>query len=63
MLSTYYNTKHHEKICKKNLVDCNEIDNKSDKGEPLIKFGCSNFLCDRVKSHKKTYENFKRQIN
>lgn len=30
MLSTYYNTKHHEKICKKNLVDCNEIDNKSD---------------------------------
>ena len=35
-----------------------KIDNKSEKGEPLVKFGCSNFLCDRVKSHKKTFDNF-----
>jgi phage anti-repressor protein/DNA-directed RNA polymerase subunit H (RpoH/RPB5) len=35
-----------------------KIDNKSDKGEDLIKFGYSNSLCDRVKTHKKTYENF-----
>jgi hypothetical protein len=35
-----------------------KIDNKSKNGEPLIKFGNSNFLCDRVKRHKKTYENF-----
>ena len=34
-----------------------KIDNKSKNGEPLIKFGNSNFLCDRVKRHKKTYEN------
>jgi len=35
-----------------------KIDNKSKNGEPLIKFGNSNFLSDRVKSHKKTYDNF-----
>ena len=35
-----------------------KTDNKSKNGEPLIKFGNSNFLCDRVKSHKKTYDNF-----
>ena len=35
-----------------------KIDNKSSNGEPLIKFGYSNSLCDRVKTHKKTYENF-----
>lgn len=35
-----------------------KLDNKSDKGEPLVKFGYSNSLCDRVKTHKKTYENF-----
>jgi len=29
-------------------------DNKSKNGESLIKFGSSNFLCDRVKNHKKT---------
>jgi len=35
------------------------IDNVSTKkDEPLIKFGCSNFLSDRVKSHKTTYSNF-----
>lgn len=33
-------------------------DNKSKNGESLIKFGSSNFLCDRVKNHKKTYDNF-----
>jgi hypothetical protein len=35
-----------------------KTDNKSKNGEPLIKFGNSNFLSDRVKSHKKTYDNF-----
>jgi len=35
-----------------------KINNISDDGEPLIKFGCSNFLCDRVKAHHKTYDNF-----
>jgi phage anti-repressor protein len=35
-----------------------KIDNQSVDGEPLIKFGCSNFLCDRVKAHHKTYDNF-----
>ena len=35
-----------------------KIDNVSVEGEPLIKFGCSNFLCDRVKVHHKTYDNF-----
>jgi hypothetical protein len=35
------------------------IDNKSIKQEPLIKFGCSNFLSDRVKCHKTTYNNFR----
>ena len=35
-----------------------KIDNQSIHGEPLIKFGCSNFLCDRVKCHYKTYDNF-----
>jgi hypothetical protein len=35
-----------------------KTENKSKNGEPVIKFGCSNFLCDRVKCHKKTYEKF-----
>jgi hypothetical protein len=35
-----------------------KTENKSKNGEPVIKFGCSNFLCDRVKCHKKTYDNF-----
>lgn len=35
-----------------------KIDNRSDSDEPLIKFGCSNFLRDRVKTHYKTYDNF-----
>jgi hypothetical protein len=35
------------------------IDNTSVKRESLIKFGCSNFLSDRVKSHKITYTNFR----
>ena len=35
-----------------------KTENKSRNGEPVIKFGSSNFLCDRVKSHKKTYDNF-----
>jgi hypothetical protein len=34
------------------------IDNKSNTEEKLIKFGCSNFLSDRVDRHKKTYTNF-----
>jgi hypothetical protein len=34
------------------------IDNKSNDGERLIKFGMSNDLCLRVKDHKKTYTNF-----
>ena len=34
------------------------VDNKSTKGETLIKFGHSNDLCSRVDLHKKTYENF-----
>ena len=37
-----------------------KIDNKSKmKGETLIKFGQSNNLAERVKTHKKTYENFR----
>jgi hypothetical protein len=34
-------------------------DNVSSDDEPLIKFGCSNFLSDRVRKHKKTYKNFR----
>ena len=34
------------------------VDNKSTKGETLIKFGHSNDLRSRVDLHKKTYENF-----
>jgi hypothetical protein len=37
-----------------------KIDNKSKmKGETLIKFGQSNNLAERIKAHKKTYENFR----
>ena len=37
-----------------------KIDNKSKtKGETLIKFGQSNNLSERIKAHKKTYENFR----
>jgi hypothetical protein len=37
-----------------------KIDNKSKmQGEPLIKFGQSNNLAERVKTHKKIYENFR----
>jgi len=35
------------------------IDNLSSKKEALIKFGCSNFLSDRVKRHRTTYSNFR----
>ena len=35
------------------------IDNVSDKGERLIKFGNSNNLKNRVQTHKKTYLNFR----
>ena len=35
------------------------IDNVNSKNEQLIKFGCSNFLSERVKCHKKTYTNFR----
>jgi prophage antirepressor-like protein len=35
------------------------IDNKNNENEQLIKFGNSNFLCDRVEIHKKTYINFR----
>ena len=35
------------------------IDNKSDKGERLIKFGNSNSLKNRIYCHKKTYKNFR----
>ena len=35
------------------------IDNLSDKNERLIKFGNSNFLKNRVSTHKKTYLNFR----
>ena len=34
------------------------IDNKSEKGERLIKFGNSNCLKNRIYKHKKTYQNF-----
>jgi len=34
------------------------IENKSEKGERLIKFGNSNSLKNRIYSHKKTYDNF-----
>jgi prophage antirepressor-like protein len=35
------------------------IDNKSDKGERLIKCGNSNSLKNRIYNHKKTYQNFR----
>ena len=35
------------------------INNKNDKGETLIKFGCSNFLQKRVLQHKKVFDNFR----
>jgi prophage antirepressor-like protein len=35
------------------------IDNKSDNGERLIKFGNSNSLKNRIYNHKKTYDNFR----
>ena len=35
------------------------IDNKSEKDEKLIKFGNSNFLRNRVDTHKRRYENFR----
>ena len=35
------------------------IDNTSEKGERLIKFGNSNCLKNRIYSHKKTYQNFR----
>ena len=35
------------------------IDNKSDRGERLIKFGNSNSLKNRIYNHKKTYDNFR----
>jgi len=35
------------------------IDNKSAANEVLVKFGNSNFLRDRVESHKKTFTNFR----
>ena len=35
------------------------IDNKSETNETLVKFGNSNFLRDRVESHKKTFTNFR----
>ena len=41
-----------------NNVQCvyyGQIDDVSNSNEPLIKFGNSNFLCDRVKSHKRTF--------
>jgi regulator of replication initiation timing len=35
------------------------IDETTDKNEKLIKFGNSNFLSDRIDSHKKTFTNFR----
>ena len=35
------------------------IDNKNNENEQLIKFGNSNFLCDCIEIHKKTYINFR----
>ena len=35
------------------------IDNKSEKGERLIKCGNSNSLKNRIYNHKKTYDNFR----
>ena len=35
------------------------IDNKSEEGERLIKFGNSNSLKNRIYNHKKTYDNFR----
>lgn len=35
------------------------IENTNSKKQKLIKFGSSNFLCDRVKQHKKTFTNFR----
>ena len=35
------------------------IDNSTDQGETLVKFGNSNFLRDRVDSHKRTFKNFR----
>jgi hypothetical protein len=34
------------------------IDNKNNKGETLVKFGCSNFLQRRVTHHKNIFDNF-----
>lgn len=34
------------------------IDNTSSNNEKLVKFGCSNFLANRIESHKKTFSNF-----
>jgi len=34
------------------------IDNTNSENETLIKFGCSNFLSNRIERHKKTYSNF-----
>lgn len=36
-----------------------KIDNVSSKNEQLIKFGCSNFLSNRIDRHKKTFSNFR----
>jgi phage anti-repressor protein len=35
------------------------IDNKNYKGETLVKFGCSNFLQQRVGQHKVKFDNFR----
>ena len=35
------------------------IDDRISEDEPLIKFGCSNELCSRVKQHKRTFSNFR----
>lgn len=45
-----------------NNVQCvyyGKIDNTNDKNESLIKFGNSNFLRDRVESHKRTFTGFR----
>ena len=36
-----------------------KIDNVSSNNEKLIKFGCSNFLSNRIDRHKKTFSNFR----
>ena len=43
----------------KQCVYYGSIDDKSDKGENLIKFGSSNFLNQRVTQHKGVYTNFR----